>query len=793
MMIKLVVISIYIVQLVYGQSNPYCTPNSGTYQGPPIPSLATTFATHMEANFVTKNYTTDTELYYNYDSRKASIRMQFRNTDLNLIYNYADDEIYAVERIANQTDSPYGCIAYKLSTTSELNVFMGANKLNDTYIMPNTIQQVLHFNNVLQVYNGTDTIRGIPVNKWTSCHSWPEMNAYFTVVYSFSQPNYQMPYLEGAQNQIPVRAEVKGVVAQGSNLVPFETIYDFYHYQPIVGNDNYQNRFLQTPPGVYCAGRKETKKPPKVSARYAYSEELIQVDEVQEGGTVSYLKKIYYDSELKLVRYEVRNKVADETTFNVKDPLIIIHDYNIGIAYGINKIYGNCSVQALSNSSFDSDSNYTSSMVEQGLGFAVQLKNPESFLHLDSVYIYTGQRMKNGIPVDVFISNRTDKYGPVSLQSIHEYEFLADGVLESTIDNIGRNLPVSLTISIPQLDKTFRYNYYDFEMNFNDLSVFDLRQCFNGETSKRFLIVFPYKDQIDYEFFAFNFIQSLEQFMYFVLQTETKESGLRFAPVKISVSQNGNFYVTSAIYAPPPPIALFTKLDRSILVTASYISLSNLTSAEQCAEYCQKRVPCLSFDWCPSSNRCYLNAKHVTDQSTSIGSSQCDHYSRNTIEQVNIKTINEIYTLLDNTVALGLFKLEVPIVVSGGVLNLNFKASEIREMTESNGGGDVDAVSRFYKINPRTRFASAKDRFFTGYSISDCASACSNEATFSCETFDYCYANGECRISRNDTIAEADLVSDSTCDIYQSKNHNHSFLLSVTLFLSYRGCFISLF
>lgn len=137
------------------------------------------------------------------------------------------------------------------------------------------------------------------------------------------------------------------------------------------------------------------------------------------------LKRVHYDSVLKLVRYEIRSNIEDPNTFNVKDPLTIIHDYNIAVAYAINKNFGNCSFKPIENSTFDSDSNFTASMVEQGLGFAVQQKDPVSFLHLDSVYIYTGQRMRNGVPVDVFISNRTDKYGTIRLQSIHEYEFLS--------------------------------------------------------------------------------------------------------------------------------------------------------------------------------------------------------------------------------------------------------------------------------------------------------------------------------------------------------------------------------
>lgn len=43
-----------------------------------------------------------------------------------------------------------------------------------------------------------------------------------------------MPYVVGSVNQIPIAADVKGVVVNAGNSQPFETRYEFYHYNPIV-------------------------------------------------------------------------------------------------------------------------------------------------------------------------------------------------------------------------------------------------------------------------------------------------------------------------------------------------------------------------------------------------------------------------------------------------------------------------------------------------------------------------------------------------------------------------------
>lgn len=51
----------------------------------------------MEANFISKNYTADVELYFDYNERKASMKLVSKNLESFIIYNYQDDEIYAVE------------------------------------------------------------------------------------------------------------------------------------------------------------------------------------------------------------------------------------------------------------------------------------------------------------------------------------------------------------------------------------------------------------------------------------------------------------------------------------------------------------------------------------------------------------------------------------------------------------------------------------------------------------------------------------------------------------------------
>ena len=54
-------------------------------------------------------------------------------------------------------------------------------------------------------------------------------------------------------------------------------------------------------------------------------------------------------------------------------------------------------------------------------------------------------------------------------------------------------------------------------------------------------------------------------------------------------------------------------------------------------------------------------------------------------------------------------------------------------------------------------------------SVDECARACSRQESFICESFDYCYINGECRLSKFQPTDLTDIVPFDSCEIYASK------------------------
>ena len=61
----------------------------------------------------------------------------------------------------------------------------------------------------------------------------------------------------------------------------------------------------------------------------------------------------------------------------------------------------------------------------------------------------------------------------------------------------------------------------------------------------------------------------------------------------------------------------------------------NISSSNECAEKCNEQLDiCKSFNFCQSTNTCYLSASHLADGSastTQLSDLICNHYSSNMI------------------------------------------------------------------------------------------------------------------------------------------------------------------
>lgn len=193
---------------------------------------------------------------------------------------------------------------------------------------------------------------------------------------------------------------------------------------------------IKTPPGVVCLKRKITIPTPNITKQFRFSEEMTS------NGHTSYIKDLSYNELFKVVKYERRNTIKEADTFYSRDPLINIHDYNIGVSFTINKNLGNCSITSIPVLSFDLDRNFTSSNLNLDGSYVIRLKSPASFLLLDSDYIYTGERKVNNVPSEIFISDRAN----LNQTIITEYAFSNSQFSFQETNHFEKNVPVSLRI-----------------------------------------------------------------------------------------------------------------------------------------------------------------------------------------------------------------------------------------------------------------------------------------------------------------------------------------------------------
>lgn len=143
---------------------------------------------------------------------------------------------------------------------------------------------------------------------------------------------------------------------------------------------------------------------PNITNQFRFSEEMT------EDGITSYVRDMSFNEPFQAVKFERRNRKKEPETFYSTDPLITLHDYNIGVSFTINKYHKNCSITSIPILAYDSDKNFTDTLFNTDGSLVLRLKSPRSFLLLDSNYTYTGKRQINNIPSDIFISDRKKSF-----------------------------------------------------------------------------------------------------------------------------------------------------------------------------------------------------------------------------------------------------------------------------------------------------------------------------------------------------------------------------------------------
>ncbi|XP_066270713.1 uncharacterized protein [Branchiostoma lanceolatum] len=451
-----------------------CDPNP-TNPGPPLPELPPTFQVHVEANIVEKNYTVVQHEFYDYPNNRGALMSYGNGTRKHEVYDYGTLEKFTI--FDNGT-----CKTSNMST-SRFNFFSYHMEHGHAHI--NKAGFILHFGaDFNETYNGTATIRGIPVNHWYSCMHNATWNSTYKLDFYFSVPGYRTA---SGQDQIPVRAEIRGkrLTFDPQTRGPSDTyksihhIYDFQGFHSRTGHRDLSWAY-QTE-GLVCPGRVNTKPVPTTPQQFYAEVEMVN----EKNQTVHYMTE-YFDYNAKLFRIDFHptsNKSKSWSFGTVQHQAV--HDYNSGLEYLMSYNPENCSIRPISNFSLEA-------AIDANDHTKVHMKTSYKLFHFDDKdFTYEGVSRVRDIMTDVWVSREVNYDLPAdskySTDFLYQWYFSADNWTTTTSQTMNQSqVPVRLRMkgswkkndaSTPK-ESEFVFNMFNYDSGAQYLYRFDISMCF---------------------------------------------------------------------------------------------------------------------------------------------------------------------------------------------------------------------------------------------------------------------------------------------------------------------------
>ncbi|KAK7096164.1 hypothetical protein V1264_005495 [Littorina saxatilis] len=498
---------------VKGQTNPtphgadsaVCTQVSD-YPGSVLPDLPESFSMRVEANILYKLKTTTLHEYYNYDANLAAVKQVEDGAEEYFFYMYDSNQFLTV---SPDKQGGYFCFKQDLSKNENREMF-GLQKNGTGQDRVYSVMGALHFGNgIHEEYQGTETIRGIPCNKWLSCQYWDVMDATANVYWYFSDEK-QWQSISGYS--APVRCHVVGVRwINATYSYPFEHIYEFYDFQADVDRES---KYFEVPRNTYCFSENNEKLLPTMPQAYSFNAEVLDVN----AKTIGFLKE-EYDNKTKIMRYEYRDPPKANSPFGT-NLVSQIHDYNTGVAYVIDVLRANCTVQMIGEHAFDNinvDATH------------VRLRNPNEFLDLNHNYVYQGVRNIRGVDCFSWAAERFDYPDPTTNNpaTTWTWYFASEDFLQSMGFRDNPVLPIMLEVFSDNQDNPIhrQMSFYEYNAEEPNILTYDLSSCYGPTQSKNFAFLVPgrFRDVV---------AGDVKVFKYFVLLS--LEAALSVSPLRIS-------------------------------------------------------------------------------------------------------------------------------------------------------------------------------------------------------------------------------------------------------------------
>ncbi|XP_060074037.1 uncharacterized protein LOC132553779 [Ylistrum balloti] len=434
---------------------------------PKRPQLPSKYTVSIEANIENHNYTTDYVEYYDGTRNMGATHQWFLGFHVYSIYSPGTDELFTVE---TQTKT---CTTDNLATAGPKYIFgYQPSTANPKVGKLFTAAGALRFGNgTKEQYMGTRSIRGITADYWKSCMYWPSMDATMEVHWYFTNTAAWDP-ATGRNLPSPLRCQVHGKVWSG-NPHTFNHTYEFNRFSTTWAN----HHPFETPRGIACPHRKDTKPLPTPSNYFVFTAETLNLD----FSTIGFIKE-WYAKDMNLVRYDYKPDPANISPYGY-NMLSEIHDFSEGIAYIRDATTGNCSLTTISARGIDAKSVDPTH---------VRIRTSQEFFNLDKAsYQYEGTRHVRGMDADVWVATRTDwPPGSVGQNSTWEWYFARQGWRESTGHTYVFGMPLMLSVTSNNYGSIV-YNTYNFDEEKPEPWDFDISRCYNYTNRQDFAFKIP--------------------------------------------------------------------------------------------------------------------------------------------------------------------------------------------------------------------------------------------------------------------------------------------------------------
>lgn len=752
--------------LYQGRQAQVCTPVSPSDADSNLPPIYTEFETRVQASLNSSDKTAEMFIAYDLNDELAELINYDGQKRTRKIYRYRENSLYTIE------DGK--CKVTKVNeSTSITDTFFGII-LTPQGLSMKPPTDVLFFNNGVPHKNmGETTWRGIPVTRYFSCQTIGTNN--FAVNYYIKSASFPVGVVfDEKYNRIPIAATVEGVLSGTA----FKNEYNYFEFRTVIEK---RSDLYQLPPRIYCEGQTHKETLPKIPNVFAFTEEAIYSGN-RTGATTL---RIHYNYDDKMVRFDT-SKVPLIPDGDKIDTFKIVHDFNSGVVYIIDKVLGTCQFSTIGQPGFDLDAISLTSDAAS----ALTLKNPSQMFFLDDTYFFAGQRIERGIPCNVWISNRTDVKFPVPDPPAYwtvEILFMSFLVEDESSGSSVHEPPAAIKITDPDFKHRFSIQIFDFDSAFPSPRWFDVSSCFESKDKREFGIRFRLPPNISHTTFQELFQRDTQLAFYGPLKAALSIynlSPIRIMPPVLQIRED-RITIFSGITATAPSMHQFKRLDDTrIDPNKAFVKVSS-NSPDACADYCLELSTfnsavyrCLSFDFCPNglNGLCsFYNASHVTDPSVVLQSgTSCQHFSK-VVDDIDAVKPELAYNAIKNAVINKDFKIQMQDKDGHGAFTL--EAYDIYPGSlEANSGGaltnttiqqnafferfkqykdEVDFNSTEIAKNPSLFLRTRKD-----VSAEDCARLCARESTFDCKSMSYEAALADCKWSSL-SIDEVGSIQDS--------------------------------